>query len=109
MIAWLGEIDAGAYAKSWDDASRFFRKAVTSEMWQQQVADARGPLGRCSSRVIASARYADTTPGLKGVASVMVQFKSSFEGLAYAVETVTFIKDGADGWRAAGYYIKPGS
>ena len=108
MLAWLGEIDAGAYAKSWDDASSFFRKAVTSEGWQQQINAVRGPLGRCSSRVIASARYSENTPGLHGVASVMVQFKSSFDGLAYAVETVTFVKDGADGWRSAGYYIKPG-
>jgi hypothetical protein len=39
---------------------------------------------------------------------VIAQFKTSFENLKYAVETVTFDKiDGT--WREAGYYIKPGN
>ena len=106
MSTWLTEIDSGAYAKSWDDASDYFKGKVASRAWLGKVQAVRQPLGKCSSRVVASAQYNDKLPGLVGVESVLVQYKTSFEGLAFAVETVTFIREG-DSWKAAGYFIRP--
>jgi beta-lactamase regulating signal transducer with metallopeptidase domain len=111
MQPWLAEMDSGDYAKSWSDASSSFQKAVTSDKWVSLSQAVRGPLGKMVSREQVSALYDESIqgPGGKVIPGpyVIAQFKTSFENLTYAVETVTFDKiDGT--WREAGYYIKPG-
>ena len=46
MQTWLGEIDAGNYAKSWSDAAKSFQKAVTSDQWVAALTNVRTPLGK---------------------------------------------------------------
>jgi len=112
MEAWLKMIDAGEYAKSWQEASPDFRTVVTEEQWVQAMNAVRVPLGACSSRQLASAlQQAEIPTGsgkmLKGD-YVIAQFETSFANLKYALETVTFEKvDGV--WRASGYFVKPRS
>jgi len=113
MQAWLGEIDQGQYAQSWKDASALFQKAAASEKWVAALNSVRTPLGKCKERKLASAEYLTEVPSppgppLKGD-FVVAQFKSSFENLAYAVETVCFEKASDGTWQASGYYIKPSS
>jgi hypothetical protein len=108
---WLGDIDAGNYAKSWNDSAKSFQKAVTSDKWVTALNGVRTPLGKSIERKLASAAYQTVVPkpGVDMVKRdfVIAQFDSSFENMKYARETVTFEKE-ADGiWRAAGYYIKP--
>jgi beta-lactamase regulating signal transducer with metallopeptidase domain len=112
MLPWLAEMDSGDYAKSWSDASSSFQKAVSSDQWVSMSQAVRTPLGKLISREQVSALYDESIPGPSGKTIpgpyVIAQFKTSFENLKYAVETVTFDKiDGT--WREAGYYIKPGS
>jgi beta-lactamase regulating signal transducer with metallopeptidase domain len=112
ILPWLEEIDHGEYAKSWGDASKDFQKAITSESWVAALDSARKPCGVLKSRVLASALFQKDVPSGESVVHgkfIIAQFKSSFENLAQASETVTFQKESDGQWRAAGYYIKPGS
>jgi len=111
MQTWLGEMDAGSYAKAWSDAAKSFQKAVTSDQWVTVSGNVRTPLGKLLERKLASAAYesgASTVGKTAGPAStyVIAQFDTSFENMKYARETVTFEKEGDGGWRAAGYFIK---
>lgn len=108
--SWLQGIDAGGYAQSWKDASTAFQKAITEEQWVQALTGVRAPLGKVLERKLASSLQQKEVPRpggqpLKGD-FVISQFESSFENLKYAIETVTFEKDG-ETWKASGYYIKP--
>lgn len=110
MQTWLQEIDAGRYEQSWTDASEFFRKAVASEQWKQQLGQARRPLGRCDGRNLLSAAWqAEVPAGAKKIKGpvVIAQFSSAFENLRAARETVSFVRETDGSWKAAGYFIKP--
>src|ERR1700734_2809955 len=47
---WLGLVDAGDYAASWDQAAQFFKNAVSKEEWTEKVKAVRAPFGKISSR-----------------------------------------------------------
>jgi hypothetical protein len=111
MQTWLGEMDAGDYAKSWSDTAKSFQKAVASDKWVTLSTNVRKPLGKLIERKLASAAYqsgvnSTSATALKGT-YVIAQFDTSFENMKYARETVTFSKEADGTWRAAGYYIKP--
>jgi hypothetical protein len=104
--AWLALVDAGNYARSWSDASAFFRERVPEAKWQSEVGRARAPFGALKSRKVESATLKHELPGVPDGAYVVIRFASSFEHKASAIETVTPMK-GADGnWRVSGYYMK---
>lgn len=112
MKTWLGGIDNGGYAASWQAASPAFQKAISQEKWTAALDAARKPAGACQSRKLASAMRQEGVPQPDGKMLagdfVIAQFHSSFANLASATETVTFER-GLDGvWRASGYYIRPG-
>jgi hypothetical protein len=110
MLTWLKEIDDNQYAQSWTDASTFFQKALTSEKWVAALNSVRTPLGKCTDRKFASALHQTEVPSPSGTIKgdfVVAQFNSSFENLAYAIETVCFEKESDGTWKASGYYIKP--
>ena len=110
MHIWLNEIDQNQYAQSWNEASASFQKAVTSDGWTAALNAARTPLGKCTDRKLASSVHQTDVPSPTGMQKgdfVVAQFNSSFENLAYAVETVCFEKAADGTWKASGYYIKP--
>lgn len=45
---WLGMIDGGEYAKSWDAAAPAFKKAVSKAQWTNTLQANREPLENCS-------------------------------------------------------------
>lgn len=110
MEKWLKGIDAGEYAKSWQEASADFQKSITEEKWVGAMNAVRVPLGKCVSRQLASALHQTEVPTPTGEIIkgdfVIAQFETSFENLKYAVETVTFVKEGGT-WKASGYFVKP--
>lgn len=111
MQTWLGEVDAGSYAKSWGDAAKSFQKAVTSDQWATALDQVRTPLGKLLNRKLASALHQMAIPKVGGETMkgnwVIAQFDTSFENLKNARETVTFEQEADGVWRVAGYYIKP--
>lgn len=104
--AWLGEIDAGNYSRSWKDAADYFRGAITEKGWSDALNGTRKPLGSLVSRKLASARSATSLPGAPDGNYVVMQFDTSFSNKKAAVETVTFVREKDGKWKAAGYYIK---
>ena len=110
MTTWLKEMDDGQYEQSWKDAAPEFQAAVTMQSWEAVSKKVRTPLGKCTGRTVGSASRQTDLPSPKGPAKgdfIVAQFDTSFEGLKYAVETVTFSKTPDGGWKASGYYVKP--
>ena len=104
--AWLGLVDAGKYPESWSDAAAMFRQKITAAPWEAAVSGARAPLGALKSRTLQSATPSSTLPGAPDGAYVVLQFASSFEHKASALETVTPMQDADGKWRVSGYFIK---
>ena len=66
----------------------------------------RKPLGNVLSRNLMFTKYTNTLPGAPDGEYVVIQYKTSFENKASAVETVTPMLDTDGIWRVSGYYIK---
>ena len=104
--AWLGMLDAGNYAQSWNTASARFRASITQAEWVSRVSAVRGPLGAVRSRELSSARVAHSLPGAPDGEYVVLEFSTSYEHKTVATETVTPMKDPDGKWHVSGYYIK---
>lgn len=104
--AWLAMVDEGNYPESWQNTSSYFKNAVDENQWGKALNSARKPLGDVLSRKAISQYYTKTLPGAPDGEYVVIQYETSFENKASAVETVTpsLEKDGI--WRVSGYYIK---
>ena len=108
MQAWLKEIDSGAYAQSWTEASDYFRGAISQDGWVAKAGEVRTPLGSCTKRTLLSAarvlKKPDGTP--LPAPMIVARFSTSFTNLIGAVETVSFAQTADGSWKAAGYFIK---
>jgi len=104
--AWLALTDSGKYAESWNEAAAAFKGAVTKEQWIEALKKARAPLAALQSRKLKSSTYAKNLAGAPAGEYVIIQFDTSFENKASAVETVTPMWDKDGKWRVSGYYIK---
>ena len=103
---WLGHVDAGEYAASWQEASPYFQGAVTEQVWAASLHGIRKPLGKVISRTLQSAQHTQSVPGAPDGHYVVMQFATRFEHKQAAVETVTFLHEKDGTWKAAGYHIK---
>ena len=103
---WLGLIDDGNYDASWEEAADIFKNAVTKQQWVDMAKTVRQPLGKVISRRVMSKTPTKTVPGGPDGEYVVIQFKTSFENKADAIETVTPMLDKDGIWRVSGYYIK---
>jgi hypothetical protein len=104
--SWLKLVDEARYDVSWTNAASVFRGAVSSEAWSKAVGGVRGQVGKLVSRKLASANYTTSLPGVRDGKYVVIQYDTSFENKASAVETVTPMQDTDGSWRVAGYFIK---
>ena len=104
--AWLATVDGGDYGKSWDDAAKLFRSAVTKEDWEQAAAGVRAPLGAVTSRKLKSKQAMTSLPGAPDGHYVVIQFETVFEHKSEAVETVTPMLDDDGVWRISGYFVR---
>jgi hypothetical protein len=103
---WLALVDDKKYAESWNEANEYFKHTVQPKLWVESMKALREPLGKLISRTVETKIYKTALPGSPEGEYVVIQFKTSFENLKSAVETVTPMmgKDGV--WRVAGYYVK---
>jgi Protein of unknown function (DUF4019) len=104
--AWLALVDAGKYGESWDGAASLFRAAITRDKWTTAASGARGPLGKLVSRKLKSAEHKTKLPGAPDGEYVVLQFDTTFEKKATAVETVTPMLDTDGVWRVSGYFVR---
>ncbi|WP_300164483.1 DUF4019 domain-containing protein [Solidesulfovibrio sp.] len=103
---WLAGIDAGAYAKSWPEASAFFKGTVTQKDWETALTAFRKPLGTLVSRQVTKAKSLPSLPGAPDGAYVVMEFATGFSNKKEAFETVAFSREPDGVWRAAGYFIR---
>ncbi|MDQ7826191.1 MAG: DUF4019 domain-containing protein [Candidatus Eremiobacteraeota bacterium] len=103
---WLALVDKGSYDKAWDQASAYFKGAVTKAGLEASLKGVRDPLGKVLSRKLKSKTYSKTLPGAPDGEYVIIQYDTSFQKKAAAVETVTPMLDKDGKWRVSGYYIK---
>lgn len=103
---WLALVDQGQYAESWGTAASYFKNAVSEKQWMQSMKGARQPLGKMISRRLKSAIFTTSLPGAPDGQYVVIQYATSFENKASAVETVTPMRGPDKQWRVSGYFIK---
>ena len=103
---WLGIVDEGKYAESWNEAAELFKNAVKQGQWEQAIQAVRTPLGKLVSRKVKSTSYQTSLPGAPDGQYLVIVFETSFEKKKSAIETVTPMMDKDGKWRVSGYYIK---
>lgn len=103
---WLALIDAGKYGTSYDDAAPTFKKMTTKQNWTKMVSTVRTPLGKLISRKLKGATETTTLPGAPDGNYVVIQYNSSFEKKAEAVETITPALGANKEWKVSGYQIR---
>ncbi len=104
--AWLGLVDSGKYAESWDQAAGMFKSQVTKEQWEETVKKVRDQTGKLKSRELKSAQYSETLPNAPSGKYVVFQYGATFDS-GPAVETVAATQEKDGVWKVAGYFVKP--
>jgi hypothetical protein len=103
---WVALVDAGEYTTSWNEATEYFKAAVSSGQWAQTVQTVRGLLGNVISRKVKSRTYYTSLPGAPDGEYVVIQFDTTFRNKKAALETITPMRDKDGRWRVSGYFIK---
>jgi len=104
--AWLDLVDGGDYAKTWQNAAAAFQTAVSQADWEKTIQAVRAPLGKLISRKVKSHQYSTSLPGAPAGQYVVIQYDTTFENKAAAVETVTPMLEKDGQWKVSGYYLK---
>lgn len=104
--AWLNLTDHGKYPESWKNASALFQAKAPESDWVNNITSIRSPLGTMKSRHLATAHSATSLPNAPDGEYVIVQFYTTFEHKALALETVTTVKEQNNIWRVSDYHIK---
>jgi hypothetical protein len=106
-VTWLSILDSGQYAKSHAMASELFKKSVTLAQWEKGVTEARKPFGKWPSRNWKTSSFAKILPGVPAGEYQVLIFETDFSEKKGVIETVTFVKEKDNTWKAAGYFIRP--
>jgi hypothetical protein len=103
---WLRLVDAQDIEGSWERTSSAFKSAVTVAQWSQALASVRRPLGALRQREVKAEEFKTSLPGAPDGKYVLLQYQSTFENKAAAVETVTVVLDPDGAWKVVGYFIR---
>jgi hypothetical protein len=104
--AWLELVDQSNYARSWQDASSFFRSQISQDRWESRINEVRAPLGPLVSRKLGITEPTRTLPGSPDGHYLVLQYQSSFAHKRKAIETVVMMLDEDGHYRTAGYFIR---
>ena len=105
---WLALFDAQELKATWENASPYFKSQISAEQWVARIKQTRTRqpvLDSLRSRSLVAARYTTSLPKAPDGEYVVVQYEAQYAHEPW-VETVTLKKD-PDGWRVAGYFVKP--
>jgi hypothetical protein len=105
--AWLVLIDTGKFEQSWDAAAPFFRSQVMREKWDARLVNSRVPLGRVLSRTLSQKQWLDHIENAPKSEYVVMLFKTAYDNMPKAVETITAMVQIDGTWRVCGYKIGP--
>lgn len=104
--AWLGEIDAGRYEQSYNEAGSVMRDKVPKDSWIKILRTERPPLGKTAHREEVS--HVLHTDGLEGTSGtfLVVTYHTDFASKSDEVEYV-ILRHEFGGWRCVGYDFGP--
>jgi hypothetical protein len=105
-VQWLSLSDGARYGDAWEQAAVYFRDAIKKPDWEAAAKAAREPLGAVKSRSLESAAVKTTLPGMPDGEYVVIEYETSFENKAKAIETITPMKEKDGSWKVAGYFIR---
>ena len=113
--SWLGVVDAGNHAGSWDAAAKLLRASVSQAAWTQVLGGQRGALGAVKSRNVRSRSLTEKPPMAFAVGGkvfswgagryVVLQYDSAFASRG-ASETVVVMAEPDGAWRVASYSVR---
>ena len=96
---WLGLIDEGKYAESWDQLSQRLKNRFTKEGWSSVIHTFLNRTGKLKSRKLRSVAYSDPDAEI-----VAVDFESSFGKGSPGSETVLLQLENGE-WRISSYSV----
>lgn len=103
---WLGEIDAGNYDQSYNDAGSGLHDKVSQENWVKILRTERPLLGKVVNRqVISHSMHPDGLEGAEG-SFIVISYRTAFETKPDELEYVV-LKHDFGGWRCVGYDFGP--
>jgi hypothetical protein len=103
---WVGLVDRGLYAESWEQAGAILKAQIGKPGWTGAVEPVRKPLGAVVSRKLKAETPTRTLPGVPDGDYDVLQFDTEFAGNRKTTETI-FLAHEASGWKVDGYFIKP--
>jgi hypothetical protein len=106
--SWLAVVDQGKYGTSWEEAAALFRQSVPRDSWVGSLRNNRQPLGAVRSRVLQSADYATSLPGVPAGEYVTLRYDTAFEQQGAVIEALVLAPE-AGTWRVLGYHVTPGT
>lgn len=101
---WLGLVDSGEYAESWEQSAPLLQVKIKKKQWQETMEQMRAPLGAALSRKIVQAGSKKRLDGLPRGKYVLFIVETNFSGQSGATEIITVKND--DEWRVTGYVIQ---
>ena len=103
---WMALVDASDYGQSWERAALAVREAMPRVQWVVALQELRKKLGGVVRRKLRSATYAKDPPNAPPGEYVVIQYDTTFENRALAVETLTPVRQPDGSWRVSGYFIR---
>jgi len=104
-VEFLGLIDGGKYAESWESSATLMRDKVTKNDWIDKLNTARNLSGGPVQRVQKSASYATQVKDSPEGEYIMLIYESDFQRAEDVSEYVTVMLEG-DEWKVAGYFMQ---
>ncbi len=103
--AWLHLVDMGAYAESWDVASKELKERVDRGGWARRLQRNRSSLGRMLDRQELATEPMDAVAERRDTPLLVIHYQTRYEQTEIKLETVTCVR-GLDGrWRVLDYVL----
>ena len=106
-LKWLGLLDRGQYAASWDRAAKHFQERVTKADWIAGMKKLRQQYGKVQSREFKGSTFDVNPPGLPAGEHETLRFAVKLARRGRAGEVVSLIMQKDGEWRVSGYYLTP--
>lgn len=103
--AWLHLVDMGAYAESWDVASKELQRDVDRARWARRLQRMRTLSGQLLERSELGAEPMEAVAGLEDTRILVIHYRTRYERSNDAVESVTCVRDLDGRWRVRNYAL----
>lgn len=101
----LGLVDAGKFAASWQSSAALMKERVTEQEWVEKLNKARTLSGELVAREQKSASYSTEAKDSPDGEYIMLIYTSRFQKADEVEEYVTVMRDG-ESWKVAGYFMQ---